>query len=343
VSASGSKVRIRLSNEEGTTPLILAAASVGLAGEGFVARAGSLRPLTFGGARSVTIPVGAPLLSDPVDLPMQAGAELLVSIHVPDPIIVEPRGGGQLALAAGDQTLRETLQAGAPIAARPFVTGATVLTGRATGVIATLGDSITDGNSRQTGEFRGWPGQLAHRLAARKLGQPFAVVNAGIGGNRILGPGFGPGALARLDRDVLRIDGLAYLIVLEGTNDIGTAGTPLPTGEISPLTAADLIAGYRQIIVRAHLRQVKVVIATIMPFGGAPSHSSPEKEALRQAVNHWIRTSHEPDGVIDFDVITRDPADPTTLLKAYDSGDHLHPGEAGYRAMGDAIDLAIFQ
>lgn len=208
-------------------------------------------------------------------------------------------------------------------------------------MIATLGDSITDGNRTTLGDLRSWPEELARRLAARRNGGRYSVVNAGIGGNRLLGSGWGPSALARLDRDVLRIDGLSYLIVLEGTNDIGMAGRSV-FGNNPAVSADDMIAAYRQIIARAHARGVKVLLGTIMPFGGSATHYSPANEQIRQAVNAWIRTSREADGVVDFDRLARDPADATKLQAAFGSQDGLHPGAAGYKAMGDAIDLSLF-
>jgi lysophospholipase L1-like esterase len=341
VSAGGTQLRIRLSNEEGAKPLRIATASVGLAGDGFAAQSGSLKALSFGGARGVTIPAGAPVLSDPITIALVPGTELLVSVNVPDGIQLDARGASGIAAAAGDQTLREVLEGPSPITGRPLVSGALVLSRNAPRVIATLGDSITDGNRENIGELRSWPEELAKRLAARQRGKPFAVVNAGIGGNRVLSPSWGPAALARLDRDVLRIEGLSHLIVLEGTNDIGMSGKSI-FGD-NPLVAADdVIAGYRQIIVRAHARSVKVVLATILPFGGAFTHYSPDKDKVRQSVNEWIRTSGEADAVIDFDQVARDPANPINMRPEFKSADHLHPGEAGYKIMGDAIDLSIF-
>lgn len=342
VSAAGSQLRIRISNESGTKPLTLAGASVGLAGEGFAALPGSLKSLTFGGTRGIVIPAGAPVLSDPVDLPVTAQSELVVSTHLPDGIALDPRGGALLSLTDGDQTMSDVLDGAAKtISGRAIVTGAEVFAPEALRVIVTIGDSITDGNRTIPGELRSWPEQLARRLAARKSGKAYAVVNAGIGGNRLLASGWGPSALARLDRDVLRIEGLSHLIVLEGTNDIGMSGVSV-FGNNPAVTADDLIAGYRQIIARGHARSVKVVLATIMPFGAAPSHYSPERDQVRVAVNAWIRTSGEPDAAIDFDRVARDPAKPSHMRKDF-GGDGLHPGPAGYKAMGDAIDLAIFK
>lgn len=335
VSAGGTQLRIRISNETSQTPLRLAGASIGLAADGFGALPGSLKPLTFGGKSTITIPPGAPVLSDPVDLTSTAGTKLVASVHLADPYQFEPRGGSLIAVADGDQTLSESLQGMKTMTGRPLITGAEVYATPAPGVIVALGDSITDGNRENLNELRAWPEQLARRLAARRNGRPLAVVNAGIGGNTLLYFGWGQSALARLDRDVFRIQGVTHLIVLEGTNDISGAFGTQPSAE-------DLIAAYRQIIARAHARGIKVVLGTITPAGGSVMHSSPEKDLIREAVNDWIRTSNEADAVIDFHQITRDPADPGKLLKAYDIGDYLHPSEAGHKAMGDGIDLSIF-
>lgn len=340
VSAAGRQVRVRLSNEEGRGPLAIGGASLALAGPGGV-RPGTLQRLTFGGAAATTIAEGAPLLSDPVDLPVEPGTELIVSVSLPGRLSLSPLGGAAMTLAPGDQSGQENLQNAVPATGRPLVTGVEVLAPRQTRVIAALGDSITDANHPR-GPAGSWPEHLAARLAARPGGPRLALVNAGIGGNRVLGPGMGKAALARLDRDVLRIDGLAFLLVLEGTNDIGPSGVSARSGQGTAVTPDLLIAGYRQIIARAHARQVRAIFGTITPFAGAPSHSTPGTEAVRQAVNRWIRTSGEPDGVIDFDRALRDPAAPDRLLAAYDSGDHLHPGPAGYQAMAEAVDLGLF-
>lgn len=341
VAAGGTQLRIRISNENGTAPLVLAAASVGLASDGYNAVPQSLKTLTFGGARSVSIAAGAPILSDPVDLSVPALAELVVSAQFPAGLTFDARGGSVMAMAAGDQTMSPNLEGQSAIRGRPFVTGAAVLTGKPPRLIVALGDSITDGNRDKPGALRSWPEQLNRRLAQRKRGPAYAVINAGIGGNRVLTRSWGEAALARLDRDALRIEGVSHIILLEGTNDIGMSGKSF-FGDNPAVTAEQLIAGYRQIIARAHARKIKVVMGTILPTGGAMSHHSPAKEAVRQTVNSWIKTSGEPDRVIDFDQITRDPAAPIKLRKDVDSGDHLHPGEAGYRIMGDAIDLSVF-
>jgi lysophospholipase L1-like esterase len=345
VSAGGSKLQLRISNELGQAPLELAAVTVGLATDAFDAVPGSIKAVTFGGNGSVLIPPGAPVLSDPVDVKVASGAAVLVSLRVPDDFILTRNGGSALAVASGDQTRAGNLDGATMTTGRPIVTGISVFSPGQTRVVVALGDSITDGNRPVAGALHSWPEQLARRLAARGGRMRYAVSNAGISGNRLLQPGVAPemgsAGLARLDRDVLRIDGLGYVVLLEGTNDIGVSGHTL-FGDNPAVTVDDLVAGYRQVIGRAHARGARVIVGTILPFGGSPSHSSPEKEALRQQVNRWIRTSGEPDGVADFDAALRDAADPARMQERFDSGDHLHPNEAGSLAMGDAFDLALF-
>lgn len=342
VTGAGPEVRVRLSNEEGALPLQISAASVALAGDGFTAVQGSLKPLSFSGASSLTIPAGAPAISDPVNLPVKPGTELLVSAVLTTPMLNDARGGAAFALAPGDQTLSDSLQTPRQLTGRPLVSGVAVLSDHPTSVIVAMGDSITDGSRSAPNALHGWPEVLGDRLAARKGGRPYTVLNAGISGNRLLAPDWGPAGLARLDRDVLRVEGLTHLILLEGTNDIGMSGKGM-FGDNPEVTAQDLIAAYRQVIARAHARGVKVLIGTLTPMEGSQSHSSPAKEQVREAVNRWIRTSREPDGVIDFDKATRDPGAPGRLRPAFDSGDHLHPNDAGYRAMGQAVDLSLFR
>jgi lysophospholipase L1-like esterase len=346
ISAGGPQVRLRISNEVGQSPLHLTAVTLGLARDAFDAVPGSMRSVTFGGSSSVLVPPGAPLLSDPVKLQVAPGAAVLISLHAPEEFILTGNGGTALAVAPGDQTMAEHLISSTPMTGRPIVAGIAVLASAPTRVVAAMGDSITDGNRAQLGALHSWPEQLAHRLTARGGPVRYAVVNAGISGNRLLQPGvaaeMGASALARLDRDVLRIDGLSHLILLEGTNDIGISGHTI-FGDNPALSVDELVAGYRQVIARAHARGVKVFVATILPFGGSATHSSPEKDKLRQLINDWIRASGESDGVLDFDAVMRDPADPSRMQERFDSGDHLHPNEAGSRAMGDAIDLSLFR
>lgn len=341
IQANGGEVRVRFSNEEGAAPLHLAGGSVGLAADAFSARPGTLQKLTFGGQSAATIPAGAPLLSDPVKIAVAPGTPLLISASLASPMTNFGRGGAGFLVAPGDQVLNEKLNESKDIMGRPLVSGVSVLSDSSPRVIITFGDSITDGNRPKVGDQHGWPEQLARRLAAAKGKGSYTVVNAGIGGNRLLAPGWGQAGLARLDRDALRIEGVSHLIVLEGTNDIGMSGKSI-FGNNPEITAAEIIAGYRQVIARAHVRDIKVYIGTLTPTSGAMTHSSPAKDAVRDEVNRWIRTSGESDAVIDFDLMVRDQQDPRRFRAEYDSGDHLHPNAAGYIAMGNGIDLALF-
>lgn len=341
LQAAGTQLRIRLSNEEGVVPLRLSAASIGLAADAFAAQPGTLKQLTFGGAPSVSIPAGAPMISDPVNLTVQAGTELVVSAALASPMPNEGRGGAGFVLTAGDQAMRPTLDQPTPMKGRPLVTGVSVLSKSAPHVIVTMGDSITDGNRSEPAMPHSWPEELAHRLSIRKGGQQYTVVNAGIAGNRLLARGWGSAGLARLDRDALRIDDISHLVLLEGINDINFSGNS-PFGVNPEISADDLISGYRQVIARAHERGVKVYIGTLTPCPADGVFSTAAKVAIRDAVNRWIRTSGEPDAIIDFDAMVRDPATPTQLKAEFDSGDHLHPSDSGYKAMGDGIDLSLF-
>lgn len=341
LQAAGSQVRIRFSNEEGLVPLQIAGASIGLAADAFSARPGSLMRLSFGGAKGVNIPAGAPVLSDAVKLQVTPGTVLLVSIELASPMMNEGRGGAGFVAADGAQAMQDSFRTARSITGRPIVSGVSVLTNTSPQVIVALGDSITDGNRAAPTAQHGWPEVLAQRLRARDSGQRYVVVNAGISGNRLLASGWGAAALARLDRDVLRIEGISHLVVLEGVNDINFSGKS-PFGNNPEITSDDLIRGYRQIIARAHARGIKVYFGTLTPNPGDSVTSTPAKVAMRDAVNLWIRTSGEPDAIIDFDAVVRDPAAPAHFKKEYDSGDHLHPSDTGYKAMGEGIDLSLF-
>jgi lysophospholipase L1-like esterase len=339
LSAGGQRLRLRLSNEFGQKPLQVGRVRVALEDAQGRLVPGTEREVAFGGSRAATIPAQAPLLSDPVDLAAPPLAKLRISLYFPGeagPCTCHADGRAEAQLSPpGDFTDRPFTPAGVT-QARTFLSGVEVDGGPGGPVVVAFGDSITDGYLASMGADRRWPDRLAERLAASGQRRA-AVVNAGIGGNRVLSAGslpiFGIAALARFDRDVLAVPGATHVVVLEGVNDLG--GVPAPT-------AGALIAGYRQLIGRAHAHGIKVILGTILPYGGA-AYFRPEGEAGRQAVNAWIRSQREADGVIDFDAAIRDPARPERMRAELQGGDWLHPNDAGYRAMGEAAPLSLFR
>ncbi|HEX5110627.1 MAG TPA: SGNH/GDSL hydrolase family protein [Vicinamibacterales bacterium] len=353
-SLGGNRIRVVLSNVFGTAPLKIGAAHVALrecadskAGctrSSDTAIAGAAKSLTVNGSAAFTILAGASLVSDPIDLTVPALADVVVDLYLPDDVtggtspLTWHQGSSQSAyLSVGNTSGSAKVEATSRPASWFLLSRLEVVAPSANaGVIAAFGDSITDGAVSTVDTNNRWPDHLARRLAAQKGGRPMAVVNQGISGNRLLGDGAGVSALARFDRDVLMQTGVTHVIVLEGINDIGGARqNPTPS-------AGDLINAHRQLIARARARGLKIIGATLTPFEGA-AYYTVEGEAKRKALNDWIRTSGEYDGVIDFDKVTRDPANPLRFLPAYDSGDHLHPGDAGYKAMGEAVDLGLFK
>ncbi|MEO8658824.1 MAG: SGNH/GDSL hydrolase family protein [Bryobacteraceae bacterium] len=350
VSIGGSSVRVRLSNVFGKDEVTIAAAHIAVRGTGSSIVAGSDRGLTFSGRAIAVIPANAILLSDPVNLTVPDGGDLAISLFVPKRTVgagIHYGASQTNYVAEGDQTAAAELTGATTVTSWVFVGGVDVAAAAGVSAIATFGDSITDGARSTADANRRWPDVLAERL--RKGGKKLAVINGGIGGNRILHDAlpasifFGVNALARFERDVLAQPGVKYVIVLEGINDLGHAGTSAPESET--VTAEDLIAGMRQMIERAHEKGMKIFGCTILPFKGTvfKGYYSEEKDAKRVAVNQWMRTSKAFDGVIDFEKVTQDPAHPGHILAAYDAGDHLHPGDAGYKAMGEAIPLSLFQ
>jgi len=345
ISIGGDSFRLRLSNTFGSQQVDIGAVHISLRAKGSEIVPGSDRVVTFSGRPAISIPANALVLSDPIKLTAPAAADLTVSIFLPRNTLA---GGIHYAaaqtnyIAPGDQTASATLEGSATITSWVFLSGIEVEASAATLAIATFGDSITDGSRSTNDTNRRWPDVLAARLNGRHR----AVLNAGIGGNRILHDAvpnnirFGVNALARFDRDVLSQAGVGYVVILEGINDLGHAGTSAPASET--VSSDDVIAGMTQLIERAHEEGIKAIGCTILPFEGA-GYFSAEREVKRKAINEWIRTGKKFDGVIDFDKATRDPAHPDHMLAAYDGGDHLHPGDAGYKAMGESIDLALFK
>ena len=350
-SIGGSTVRVRLSNAYNSNAVAIGAAHIALRASAQNIVADSDRVLTFGGRAAITLPPNASVLSDPVALDVPASGDLAISLFFPQKSW--PGGIHYLALqtnyiGTGDQTGKAAFTRSANISNWVFLAGVDVAADGGTSAIVTLGDSITDGANSTADTNQRWPNALAARLLMSNGGQR-AVVNAGISGNRVLHDAIvsvrsGANALARIEHDVLSQPGARYLIVLEGINDIGQPGTT--SADITEtVTADEIINGLDLIAARAHEMGLIVYGATLTPFAVATSagYFSPEKEVQRKAVNQWIRTGGAFDGVIDFEAAVRDPANPDSMLPAYDSGDHLHPGNAGYKAMADSIDLSLFQ
>jgi lysophospholipase L1-like esterase len=336
-SQSGDALRLVLTNPEGAAPLSIAAISIARAAQkdGFALDEPSRTPVTLG----VTAPITGGQIVDtrPATLAVRAGDDLIVEIVTSAPsTTVAGNAGFPAAFAPGTVDARgERLEA---VKLRPLVTQMAVHDPAAPCTIVTLGDSITEGARGTRADWRGWPGVLARRLIDQGAGKGCGVVNMGISGNRLLRAGRGTAAIERFERDVASVPGVTHLIVLEGVNDIWRATLP---GE-PPVGPEDLIAGYRKLIAAAHAKGIRIYGGTITPGFGWKAFTR-DMEDTRQAANAWIRSSGEFDAVIDFDAALRDTSNPPMVLRAYDSGDHLHPGNAGYEAMGRAVPLSLFQ
>ncbi len=350
ISLGGKQVRVVLSNSLGTLPLNIGAASLALRDKGAAIKANTKRNLTFGGLAAPTIPAGAVLVSDPVDLAVPNSADLVVDIYLPDdtaawksPLTAHAASwqvnyvstpGNHTGAATFPIATTTAYRRGDGLAsASSFFLGRIEVAATAP-VLVAFGDSITDGTQSGLDANRRWSDLLSARLGA--AGTKLSIVNGAIGGGRVLLDGVGPNALARFDRDVLAQPGVRYVVILEGINDIGGGGATA-----SP-SVADLIAGHRQLIDRAHTHGLRIYGATLTPFEGA-AYFTPQGEAKRQALNEWIRKSGAYDAVLDFDAALRDPAKPSRSRPEFDSGDHLHPSPAGYQAIAASINIALFR
>jgi lysophospholipase L1-like esterase len=337
VSIGGKQLRVRFSNAFGTNPVTMSSVHLALSAGGSAIETDTDEALTFHGKPSVTIPARESVLSDALNFNLAPLSDLAVTIHfdgTSGDVTGHPGSRSTSYLQAGDAVSTADLPTAAQTQHWYILDGIDVEADNSSAAIATLGDSITDGRGSGTDKNDRWPDDLARRLQADESTVDIAVLNEGIGGNCVLRGGLGPTALSRFDRDVLSQSGVRWLIVLEGVNDIG--------GSHDASVTTNLIAAYDQMIEQAHAHHLRVYGATILPFGGS-FYDGPAHEAARETVNQWIRTSDKFDAVIDFDAAMRDPQNPSHLLPAADSGDHLHPNEGGYKMMAEAIDLKLFR
>ncbi|NUT94038.1 MAG: SGNH/GDSL hydrolase family protein [Saccharothrix sp.] len=351
VTIGGDRLRLRFSNAFGGAGLPITAVTVARplgnrAGVGAV-EPGSVRAVTFHGRASAVVPVGAQVVSDALDFPVEPEANLTVTVFLAEGqaselITSHPGSRTTSYLVAGDHVEAEDLPGAATTDHWYLLSGVEVWSaGRGGSAVVVLGDSLTDGRGSTTNGNDRWPDRLSARLRAGAATSSVAVLNQGTGGNRVLADGIGPSVLARFDRDVPAQSGVRWLVLFEGINDIGTADA---SAVAQKQLVDDLCAAYEQIVVRAHAHGIKVYGATLAPLGGSEAYDDPagHREAARQAVNEWIRGSGVFDAVLDFDAVVRDPEEPRRLLAAYDEGDHLHLTPAGYRALADAVPLELF-
>ena len=347
VSIGGRKLRVRISNAYGTRPLAIGAACVGLRSTGSALVPGSNRRLTFGSEARATIAAGAIVVSDPVELAFAPLSDLAVSVHLPGDLPTSFGITGRYARQTnyisppGDFASEEVMPVGRLTDDWYFVSGIDVVAPPETGAVVALGDSLTDANISTHDGHHSWPSQLARRLIARPRGRPMAVMNQGLGGNRILHDIRGDSGLRRFDRDVLAQPGVTHTVIMLGTNDLRNRNGKSD----EEVTASQMIAGLKQFAVRGQARGIKVIGGTLTPFENEtflPGAWNPKREAVRQRVNEWLRGTDAFDAIVDFDRALCDPDHPTRMLPIYDCGDHLHPSDLGYRTLGDAIDLGLF-
>jgi lysophospholipase L1-like esterase len=346
-SLGGDTLRVRLSNAHGNRKLVVGAARIALRDTGPAVLPDSDRRLTFGGVETITVAAGALAVSDTVSLRIPPLADLVISVYLPGDVPASAGITGRYSRQTnyvsppGDFSATVAMPVGKLTDDWYFVCGVDVLASRSTGGLVALGDSLTDANISTLDAFCRWPDQLSRRLHARSGGRPMGVMNQGLGGNRILHDVRGDSGLRRFDRDVLAQPGVTHAIVMLGTNDLRNRWAK-PEEEVS---AEEMVAGLKQLAVRARTHGVAIFGATLTPFENEtflPGAWTPERERRRQAVNEWIREGGAFDAVVDFDKALRDPDHPTRMLPVYDCGDHLHPSDRGYNAMGDAIDLSLF-
>lgn len=351
VTVGGRFIRLRFSNAYGGADLPITNISVarpagGAAGVSAIDPA-TTQTVTFDGRTAIDIPVGAQMVSDPLNFPVATNSNLTVTIYMSagqasSSITSHPGSRTNTYMVNGNHLNDADLPGAASVAHWYFISGLEALEPGNTAAIDVVGDSLTDGRGSTTNGDDKWTDQLFNRLQSNPSTRSLTVLNQGLGGNRILNDGLGPNVLARFDRDVLAQSGVKWLIVWEGVNDIGTAPA---TAADQKQVAADIIAAFQQIITRAHAAGIRVYGATITPFGGNDPYDDPGgfRAAARQAVNTWIRTSHQFDAVLDFDAAVRDPANPGQINPIYDVGDHLHMTPAGYGAIAATVPFGLFR
>lgn len=339
ISTGGARWHLRLSNEATLAETRVGSVHVSLLDRAGATVPGSDRGVLFGGRGDVTMNAASPLVSDAIDLPLEPLARVEIRIYLPvgaPAATVHGLASATTVVGPGDQTAPGPIREPSPLFARAIIEAIDVESDRPKSVVIAFGDSITDGARSTADANHRWPDVLADRLQRAKI--DMGVANAGIGGNRLLLNGFGPNALARFDRDVIAVPGATHVVILEGINDIGSA-----TNDKRAIPSAEAIIGaYRQMISRARAGGLKVIMGTLLPYKGA-MYWSAEGEAVRDQVNSWIREAKEADGVVDFERAICDPTDPDSMRAEFDSGDHLHPNDAGYRTMANTMDLSLLR
>jgi lysophospholipase L1-like esterase len=349
ISEGGTRLRVKFSNRYGPAPLEIGAARVVQIDENNAEIPGTARMLTFGGEAGAVIPRGAPFVSDAAEVDLPDLARMKVEIYLPTPTgpcTCHLTGTDELAVSPPGNFVGKPFEPVSKAQYRAFLSGIEVDSPDALGTIVAYGDSITDGVGSTPGANRRWPDILANRL--EEAGMEWAIANQAISGNRVLAPGMGESALSRFDEDVLSLPNVKYIILFEGVNDIGNrfgpqgGGIPGLTMDQPQITVEQMIAGYKQIVARAHEKGIKVIASPIGPYMGA-GYWTEEGEAARQRINEWILTSGAFDGIVRFDVAFADPADPRRFREGYHMGDNLHGSDAGLKAVGDSIDLSLFK
>ena len=349
VSEGGKQLRVHLSNRYGPAPLNVGAARIALIDADGKEVPGSGRTLTFGGEAAAVIPRGSPFVSDAVALTVPDLARMKVELYLPEdtgPCTCHLTGVDELAVSPPGNFVGKSFEPASKAQHRAFLSVVEVFSPSSPGTIVTYGDSITDGMGATPGANRRWPDVLAERL--QQGGRNWAVANQAISGNRVLSPGMGEAVLARFDEDVLSLPNVKYMIVFVGVNDIGNRFGPERQGipglnlDQPEIDVPQMIAGYKQLIARAHAKGIKVIGSPVGPYKGA-GYWTEEGEAARQAVNEWILTSGAFDAIVRLDVAFADPADPAKMREGYHMGDFLHGSDAGLKAVGESIPLELFK